>query len=199
MYHGKIFGKSFAFVSADTKSTFAHEAEDAGARTGLKTAGFGWEVINLHNNGVDLYAEVLRNVTFRWLDLDASYMITSVPASPNFAEVLFTMSISKEKPKFSPPPQLYESLPSVTDFRELEVHNPNSLKMVGGGKLVEGSLVRLILKSWVPVDGSGSQDHRHIFLPLGLRVEKGDYIVFHADHAGTEVDFEVQGVIAYEV
>jgi len=37
------------------------------------------------------------------------------------------------------------------------------------------------------------------FQPLGLRVEKGDYILFHADHAGTEVDFEVQGVIAYEV
>jgi len=71
--------------------------------------------------------------------------------------------------------------------------------MVGGGAFAEGSLVRLILKSWVPADGSGSQDHRHIYLPLGLRVERGNYIVFHTDRPGTEVDFEVQGVIAYDI
>ncbi len=191
-----IFGEFFA--SGGSEAGFKGEAQASTESGGLKTAGFGWEAINLHNNGVNLYTQVLRDAVFRWLDLDVSYMITSIPPSPNFAEVLFTMGLSKERPKFTPPPQVYDSLPNAADFREFEIYNPNKLKMVGGGNLAQGQLVRLILKSWVPVDGSCSQDSRHVYVPLGVTAKRGDYLTFHADHAGVEVDFEVQGVIAYE-
>jgi len=191
-----IFGAHFASVGSEVD--FKSEAQASAEGVALRTAGLGWEVINLHNNGVDFYTQILRDVKFLWLDLDVSYMITSIPSSPNFAEVLFTMGLSKERPKFTPPPQVYDSPPISADFREFEVYNPNKLKIVGGGNLAEGQLVRLILKSWVPADGSCSQDSRHVYVTLGLSANKGDYLVFHADHAGVEVDFEVQGVIAYE-
>jgi hypothetical protein len=55
---------------------------------GSKIAGFGWEIGNIANNGANVFFRVRRGMILQWVDIDVSFMITSAPAVPGFAEVL---------------------------------------------------------------------------------------------------------------
>lgn len=159
------------------------------------SAGLGWEVGNLHNNGADIYFEVVHAMTLDYVDLDVAYMVTA--PSAGFAEVLFTMGLSSGVPTFSAPPQVYESFSADPDLGVGQVVNPAGVGMVGGGQPSEAELASMILKSWVPADGTGSQDQRHLTVPLSVQVPAGSYLACHMDHAGVMVNCEMMLALGY--
>jgi hypothetical protein len=159
------------------------------------SAGLGWEIENLDNNGADIYFRVSKAITLDYVDLDVAYMVTA--PSAGFAEVLFTLSLTRGTPKFTSPPQVYQSLPADPDLGTGQVVNPAGVSWVGGGQPSNGELVNVILKSWVPDDGTGSQDQRHVTMPLSVPVAAGSYLACHMDHAGVAVNCEMQLVLGY--
>jgi hypothetical protein len=104
----------------------------------LRTAGFGWEVVTLHNNGADVSFEVRADVLLRWLDFDAAYMVTAPPPHPGFAEVLFTVGCSAGPPSFSARPQAYQVLSPSPGFGPVQSHNPEGLQVVYDGAPGQG-------------------------------------------------------------
>lgn len=159
------------------------------------SAGLGWEVENLHNNGADIYFRIAKAIQIDYVDLDVAYMVTA--PSAGFAEVLFTLGLTAGTPQFTGPPQVYQSLPPDPDLGTGQVVNPAGVTMVGGGQPAGGELVNVILKSWVPADGTGSQDQRHVTMPLSVKVPAGSYVACHMDHVGVAVDCEMQLVLGY--
>ncbi|WP_048062597.1 hypothetical protein [Caldivirga maquilingensis] len=165
----------------------------------IHTAGFGWEVVDLHNNGADAYFQALNDVIIHWIDLDASYMLIKPPSSEGFAEVLITVG-KASTPSFSKPPQVYQTLPQSTSFTPITIVNPNNLQTVADAYPGEGFLVRLILKSWVPSNGTASSVQRHVTLYPGVRISNGEYLIFHMDHAGVgPLDCEIQATLGYSL
>lgn len=159
------------------------------------SAGLGWEVENLYNNGADIYFKVSHAIDLDYVDLDVAYMVTA-PAEGS-AEVLFTLGLTSGEPQFTGSPHWYQTLPGDPDMGTGQIVNPGSVTWVGSGPS-EGELVNIILKSWVPADGTGSQDQRHVTLPLSLKVPAGSYLACHMDHAGmATVDCEMQLVLGY--
>jgi hypothetical protein len=159
------------------------------------SAGFGWEIGNLDNNGADIYVQIPRALTLDYLDLDVAFMVTA--PSEGFAEVLFTLGLTSTAPTFSAPPQVYQSLPADPDFGTGEIDNPEGVGTVGGGQPGGGDLVNVILKAWVPADGTAAQDQRHVTLPLSVRAPAGSYLTCHMDHAGVTVNCEMQLALGY--
>jgi hypothetical protein len=169
------------------------------AQSGDPVVGFGWEIVNIDNNGADVFFEVRDTMILNSINIDVSFMITSLPAQPGFAEVLCDGGVSRQaKPNFSPPPQAYIGFPASANFGELTLHNPNKLN-VGLGGVVQDLFFNVILKTWVPETGAGGYTSRQVYAQPGLALNKGDYLVFHMDHAGVGGDVEMQAVLTYSV
>jgi hypothetical protein len=100
------------------------------------------------------------------------------------------------KPTFSPPPQAYINFPADPHFGQLAVHNPNKLNN-GIGGVVSDLFYTVILKTWVPADGTASSTYRHVAVTPNLVLSKGDFLVFHMDHAGVGGDVEMQTAFQY--
>jgi len=88
-------------------SSSARGAEEASVAS--KTAGFGWEIVDLNNNGADVYLEVASSMTLIAVDIDAAFTITSAPpaqALPRcFAERRYPVALqssSRESPQHRP-------------------------------------------------------------------------------------------------
>jgi hypothetical protein len=159
------------------------------------SAGLGWEVENLHNNGADIYFQISHAIRIDYVDLDVAYMVTA--PSAGFAEVLFSLGLTPGTPQFTGPPQAYQAFPADPDFGVGQIVNPEGLGMAGGGQPSGAELVNLILKSFVPADGTGSQDQRHVTLPLSVDAPAGSYLACHMDHDGVAVNCEMQLVVGY--
>lgn len=167
------------------------------AAKGDPIVGFGWEVSNIDNNGADVFFEVRDAMILTTINIDVSFMITSAPAQAGFAEVLCDGGVSRgAKPNFSSSPQAYIGFPSSANFGNLTPHNPNKLDL-GLGGVVQDLFFNVILKTWVPADGTGGYTSRHVYAQTGLALNKGDYLVFHMDHAGVGGDVEMQAVLQY--
>jgi hypothetical protein len=111
--------------------------------TGPSFASFGWEVTNLNDNGADAYFEVTSN------------MITGLPASPGFTEVLCRAAVSPGgHPKFyqGDAGASFES-PQSPNFGATHIHNPNNLNVGDDGYLLQNIFYSVILKTFVPADG----------------------------------------------
>ena len=65
--------------------------------------------------------------------------------------------------------------------------------------MVQDLFFDVILKTWVPADGTGGYTSRQFSSQAALALNKGDYLVFHMDHAGVSGDVEMQGVLQYTV
>ncbi len=159
--------------------------------------GFGWEIVNVNNNGADVYFEVLDAMTLNTINIDVAFMITGIPAQAGFAEVLCDGGVSRgAKPTFSDPPAAYINFSPSPNFGTLTPHNPNKLN-IGLGGLVQDLFFNVILKTWVPADGTGGSASRQVFAQPSLILNRGDYLVFHMDHAGVSGDVEMQAVLQY--
>ena len=160
-------------------------------------AGFGWEIDDINNNGADVYFEVLDAMVLHSININVAFMLTSVPAQPGFAEVLCMGGVSRGvEPTFSDSAAAYINLPAAPHFARLAQHNPNNLN-TGMGGLVQDLFYSVILKTWVPPDGAGSSTYRHVAVQPNLVLGKGDFLVFHMDHAGVGGDVEMQTTFQY--
>jgi hypothetical protein len=166
-------------------------------QAGDPVVGFGWEIVNIDNNGADVFFEVRDTMILNAINIDVAFMITSLPSQPGFAEVLCDGGVSRgAAPKFSAPPQAYIGFGASPNFGDLTLHNPNKLN-VGLGGVVQDLFFNVILKTWVPADGTGGSTSRQVYAQTGLALNKGDYLVFHMDHAGVGGDVEMQAVLQY--
>lgn len=169
------------------------------AASGDPVAGFGWEIVNINNNGADVFFEVRDTMVLSTINIDVSFMITSVPAAAGFAEILCNGGVSRgARPTFNTSPAAYLNLPPSANFGQLTPHNPNKLN-VGLGGVVQDLFFNVILKTWVPADGTGGYTSRQVYGQPALALNKGDYLMFHMDHAGVSGDVEMQAVLQYNV
>ena len=164
--------------------------------SGTQVASFGWEVCNLNGNGADTYVKVVNNMTLQTVnaDLAASVMSNRVAG---FAEILCSAGVSRQAiPTFSNSSQTYINFPASPDFGAVTPENPHGLTLLASG-MVQDQFLSVILKTWIPPDGSGSATSRQVLVYPSLSLSVGDYLVFHMDHAGVSVDAEMQIVITY--
>ena len=166
--------------------------------TESKIAGFGWEIGNLDNNGANVSFVVRQGMILQWVDIDVAFMITSAPAVPGFAEVLCRAGVSRgARPNFSGPPHDYILFPTSRDFGGVRAHNPNNLIVAFDGDLLQDAFYQVILKSWVPVDGTASSTSRNAHAEPNLVLSTGDVLVFHMNHGGVPGDAEMQFTMSY--
>ena len=163
-----------------------------------KIAGFGWEITDLDNNGANVSFVVRQGMILQWVDIDVAFMITSAPAGPGFAEVLCRAGVSRGgRPNFSGPPQDHILFPTSPDFGGVRVHNPNHLSIRYDGGLLQDAFYQVILKSWVPIDGTASSTSRNTHVEPNLVLSTNDVLVFHMNHGGVPGDSEMQVTMSY--
>jgi len=166
---------------------------------GPSFASFGWEVTNLNDNGADVFFEVISNMTVNSIDTDVAFMLTALPAKPGFAEILCRAAVSRgEHPKFyhGDPGASFVS-PQSPNFDKTHIYNPNQLNVVDDGYLLQNIFYSVILKAWVPKNGTASSTSRHVSAKPSLVLNAGDYLVFNMSHAGVPGDAEMQVVLQY--
>jgi hypothetical protein len=171
----------------------------AATSTGPSFASFGWEVTNLNDNGADVYFEVTSNMVVSAIDIDVAFMITALPASPGFTEILYRAAVSPGGgPKFykGDVGASFESAQSP-NFGTTHIHNPNKLNVGDDGYLLQNIFYSVILKTWVPADGAASSTSRHVSMARSMILNAGDYLVFNMSHAGVPGDGEMQVVLQY--
>jgi hypothetical protein len=184
----------------------------AGAVTGLSSearaqqasaapsfASFGWELVNLNNNGADVFFEVTNNLVLSAADFDVAFMLTSPPSAPGFVEVLCRGAVCP-----GAPPTFYKGDPGASfvspaspNFGKVKIHNPHGLNLGNDGYLLQNVFFSVILKSWVTADGTASSTSRHVRLAQSLALNAGDYLVFNMSHGGVSGDCEMQVTFEY--
>jgi hypothetical protein len=164
-----------------------------------QVAAFGWEVGNLDGNGADMYFEVLSNLVLNSLNVDVSAMILAVPGTAGFAEILCTAGVSRQAaPTFNNAGEHdYINFPSSSSFGPVTAANPNNLRLYFNPTVSQDQFLALTLKTWVPLDGTGSSTSRQVLSYPGININAGDYLVFHMDHAGVAIDAEMQVIMNY--
>jgi hypothetical protein len=163
---------------------------------GTQVASFGWEVCNLNGNGANTYMKVQNNMVLETVNADISAAILNGNGS-GFAEILCQGGVSRQSlPTFSNSPQVYVDLPPSPDFGSVTPDNPRDLSLLIGG-MVQDQFLSVILKTWVPPDGTASHTARQVLTYPRLSLNAGDYLVFHMDHSGVSLDAEMQIVITY--
>jgi hypothetical protein len=163
-----------------------------------QVAGFGWEVVDIDNNGANVFFQVLNDMTLQSLVVDVAYMITTAPDSAGPAEVLCAAAVARgAPPTFSPGPASYPAFPVTSPFGNVQLVNPNGLHVAFDPGTAGDSLYRVILKTWVPADGTASAASRNVRLEPFLGLNAGDFLVFHLDHFGVPGDVEMQVVLGY--
>jgi hypothetical protein len=184
---------------AGTLTGLGPKAQAQQTSTNPSFASFGWEVSNLDDNGADVFFEATKSLVLTAADFDLAFMLTSPPASPGFVEVLCRAAISPGGPptfNHGDPGATFVSPPSP-DFGKVKVHNPHALNVGNDGYLLQNVFCSIILKSWVPIDGTASSTSRHVRLAQSLVLNAGDYLVFNMSHAGVPGDCEMQVTFEY--
>jgi hypothetical protein len=69
--------------------------------------------------------------------------------------------------------------------------------VVNDGFILQDIFYNVILKTWVPDNGTASSTSRHFSASPGLELAADDYLVFHMNHAGVPGDAEMQVVLEY--
>jgi hypothetical protein len=168
----------------------------------MKSVGFGWELNSVHNNGSDLYAQILHNMSIKGIEMDLAFMITAAPGvfgKGEFAEVLCFAFISPSKPTFTPGAPGYSNGAPNPDFGASAFYTTQASEGAHGGIGGLNTLASVILKSWVPPSGEASATCRNVVVTgLDIYAAAGSYLVLHMDHAGYAGDVEMQGVLFYE-
>jgi len=163
-----------------------------------RSASFGWELANLNGNGANAYFSVPVGMVLNSVNMDVSVMpLTLNGAGP--AEVLCYGGISRQAvPMFdNSGGHDYINFALSSDFGSVTIPNPNKLIVANDPTLFQDKFVSVILKTWVPSDGTASATARNVTAYSSLTLNPGDYLVFHMDHSGVSVDAEMQVVINY--
>jgi len=163
-----------------------------------RSAAFGWELANLNGNGANAYFNVPVGMVLNSVNIDVSAMPLAVNGA-GYAEILCYGGVSRQAvPVFdNSGGHDYTSFALSSDFGSVTIANPNNLSVAYDGALSQDKFVSVILKAWVPNDGTASATARNVTAYPSLTLNAGDYLVFHMDHAGVSVDAEMQVVINY--
>jgi hypothetical protein len=163
------------------------------------TAGFGWEIADLHNNRAVATYAIGRSMIIDSMYLDAATMITKAPERAGFCEVLITVDLRDRQPELIGPQR--DQLPPVpnTEIGKGEIYNPNGLRSIAGVGVSQGAIARMILKTWVSQSAIGSSAGRNARTEPRLLAHPGHVIVFFLGHAGIPCDAEIQAVMCYTV
>ncbi len=168
----------------------------SGSTGSTQVASFGWEVINLGENGANTYVKVASKMMLQTVNADISASILG-GTGPGFAEVLCQGGVSRQSvPSFNNSNKAYVNFQLSPDFGSVTPDNPYNLSLVIGG-MVQDQFLSVILKTWVPQDGTASATSRQVLAYPSLQLDAGDYLVFHMDHHGVAVDAEMQIVLTY--
>jgi hypothetical protein len=134
------------------------------------------------------------------INIDVAFMIISLPETPGFTEVLAQALVSRGvAPTFdNSGGHAYLQPVTSSDFSSVTIDNPNNIPVNGNSAMGQDLFYSVILKAWVPADGTGSSTSRQVFAKPSLVLNAGDYLVFHMDHAGAPGDGEMQVVLNYE-
>lgn len=201
-----------SILPATTATAAAPVSPSLSGQTTPLVGQLGWEVPNLNGNGADVYFEVQRDMTLASGSIDVSFAIWGAPGSgptapdkPGICMVLFYGGVSRGAPPIlgdAPPAYVAGVNADDPDFGTVRVYNPANLDIVGvqdqQTQLSNSNWFSLILKAFVPADGSGGTSGRHADVQPGLHIKRGDYIYFHMDHFGVgPVDGEMQTIIGY--
>ena len=192
-------GLALAGLAGTITSVNSSAGAMASPSTGTSFAGFGWEVTDLNDNGADVYFEVTSSMVVSVIDIDVAFMLTALPANPGFTEILCRGTVSPGgRPKFydGDPGASFES-PQSFNFGKTQIRNPSRLNVGDDGYLLQNIFYSVILKTWVPADGTASSTSRHVSVARSLPLNAGDYLVFNMSHAGVPGDAEMQIVLQY--
>jgi hypothetical protein len=157
---------------------------------------FGLELVNLNGNGADAYFPVTRNMMLNSYNIDVASMLVS-STTGGWAEVLCQGRVSRGGPPTFSGAAGYLPYPASSDFGQVSWYNPAGLQLIGNGSHSQDLFYSVILKAFVPADGTASSTHRQVFGQPALQLNAGDYLAFHMDHAGVSVDCEMQVVLGY--
>ena len=161
-----------------------------------KSAGWGWEVVNINNNGSDAYFQVKESITLTGLMIDVSYMPTATPKVGGYAEVLCQGYALPTLPTFGKG-QAYFTSPPAVEFGPPQIVNPNGSIEGQSVAVSSGQLFAVILKSWVANPPIASHTERGVFTYVNLPIAAGEYLAFHMDHMGVPGDVEMQLTLFY--
>lgn len=179
--------------SSETTPTIVH------AQGSSNIAAFGWEVDNLGVNGAAVFFSVQRNLVLNLVDCDMSFSLLSAPAQPGFADVLCRGQVSRGgPPSFVPGSEANFFPPNSPAFGAVQTFNPSGLQMGTDGNPFQDTFLNVILKAWIPVDGTASQTFRHVQISPALSLNAGDYLVFTMSGGVITVDAEMQVILVFQ-
>ena len=168
-----------------------------------RVVSFGWELVDLFNNGADVYFPVEVDMHMVSVEVDIATMLFLGPKAPGPGplEVLCTGAVGRgAPPSFGPPPQAGLTQPASSNVGSIATYNPAGLDVaVDPSTAGQGGFLRITLKAWSPTDGSASSASRHVRTTPDMRLDRGDYLGFHMEHSGPLVDAELQVVIGYHL
>ena len=162
-----------------------------------KTAGFGWEDINLNNNGADVQIPVVNAMTLTGATVDVAFMPTSAPLQAGWTEILCQGYVSPTTAPLPAKGQAYLDVARSPDFGTPVIDNPNGSAVGTSAGVAQGMLFSIILKAWVGTTPDAAAPSRNVVQPLDLYVPAGSVIALHMDHMGVPGDAEMQVVLSY--
>jgi hypothetical protein len=162
-----------------------------------RTAGFGWELTDLHNNRAVVSHEIHYPIVIDWVSLDAATMITKPPERAGFCEVLITIDLRERPPELVGPKRDLLKPIANPEIAAGKIHNPSGVRSVSGIVVSTGAISRMILKTWVSPTGIGSSTGRSIQTEPRLLARPGNVVVVFVGHAGVSCDAEIQAVMGY--
>jgi hypothetical protein len=189
---------SLAAIASTPRASLVSQGLAAGGTNTDAAASFGWEG-SFNGKGADIYFRVSNNMILNALNIDAAFVIEAVPSAPGLAEVLCQASVSRgAAPTFdNSQGHAYLVEPASSNFGPAAIYNPNGLAINENATFGQDLFYSVILKAWVPADGTAGASWRQVRAEPTLTLNVGDYLVFHMDHAGVPVDAEMQVVLEY--
>jgi hypothetical protein len=165
---------------------------------GRAATSFGWAVNELGNNTVYAYFRVAHSLTLETVNIDVSCVPCVGAKAPSFTETLCRAWISRGlAPSFNNGQVGSSDAIPAADFGTISVYNPNTLGLTCDAAPLQDLFYAVVLKSWVPMDGTAAAASRGVFARPSLVLRAGDYLVFSIDHSGVPGGVTVQAVLGY--
>jgi len=168
------------------------------AQTSSNIAAFGWEIDNLNNSSAAVYFKVQQSLVLNLVDMDVSFCPPSQPAQSGLSEVLCRGQVSRGAPPVFNTAGILYFPPSSPAFGPLQTLNPGGLQIGTDAQPFQDTFLNVILKSWIPSDGTSSATYRHVQIAPSLSVSAGDYLVFTMNGGEITLDAEMQVILTFQ-
>jgi hypothetical protein len=154
-----------------------------------------WEVAGINGGGASMVIPVEKPILVTGFQIDVSIGFLS---GYGFSEVLAICQFITGNPTFSADKAAFLTGPNIANpgaFGGSHFVNPNGYAVIGGGDAFDGTLFRVILKTFAP----NSTARTMTAGGLSMKVPSGYNLVCYMGHAFDPTDAEMQGAIFYEL